>query len=456
MFQNVRFNQDCRHAVFCGRKGFSIYAVTPTFTRRMNEEGLGGMEVVEMLYSTSLLGLTSSGDLPGTSPRVLKLWNSQTRETICDIPFASTIVAVRLNKQFLVTCLEWSVHIFDLATMNSLYDLAIPCGTKGVVALTTAPNSSLLAYRRDDEVVSLFDCKSLITVCQIKAHKSGTSIVEFTRSGTLLATASRKGTIIRVFSTIPQSRGQIVATFRRGNYPCPIQSLSFSPMDQYLAAGSWFGTVHIFAMNHKTFMKDVTGDYCNNREDLKGMREIGEDGQIVTWMEESRGPAVGTSSHVESHAETRVRGYQSDPSSAKSQMTTSMSNASNVHREQPPPQISSSWIQNFVGMTRSTLIEGSRALFTAKLPQKNIQYSVALISIDEKLTESDANCNCGNPSADSGQMEVENPALLRLIVCTLNGNIMRYSFGNMSSSTSTESQPSVRLCILEDETNVVS
>lgn len=37
------------------------------------------INVVSMLYSSSLLGLVASGETPGTSPRKLKLWNSQSK-----------------------------------------------------------------------------------------------------------------------------------------------------------------------------------------------------------------------------------------------------------------------------------------------------------------------------------------------------------------------------------------
>jgi hypothetical protein len=66
----------------------------------------------------------------------------------------------------------------------------------------------------------------------------------FFRSGTRLATASSTGTVIRVFD-VPS--GTKLYSFRRGNRPTTITSISFSPNSEFIAVGSSSGTVHVFS-----------------------------------------------------------------------------------------------------------------------------------------------------------------------------------------------------------------
>lgn len=231
--------------------GFSVYNTNP-FTRRMIKKG-SGTSIIQMLNSTSLLALVPSGDTAGSSPRKLMLWNSQTKETICELPFPSTILAVRMNKNHLITVLDSNIHIFELSSMNNIHTLSAPTNC-GLIDLTHNTNEndggrkSILAFKgmQGGDIV-LFDCITLRVLGHIKAHKAPITALTFNSDATLFATASTKGTVVRVFS-IPSA--QHLMTFRRGSYSCTINSLCFSPCSEYLSAGSSSGTVHIFSLEN--------------------------------------------------------------------------------------------------------------------------------------------------------------------------------------------------------------
>ena len=209
-----------------------------------------GVSAIEMLNCTSLLALVSSGDSPGSSPRKLMLWNSQTKESICELPFQSTILAVRMNRNHLIAVLDSNIHVFELGTMNNTHTLAAPMNC-GLIDLThnikEDDKRSIIAFKGlQGGDVMLFDCNTLRVISHVKAHKTPISALSFNSDATLLATASAKGTVIRVFA-IPSA--QHLVSFRRGTYSCSINSLSFSPCSKYLSAGSSSGTVHIFSLD---------------------------------------------------------------------------------------------------------------------------------------------------------------------------------------------------------------
>jgi len=58
---------------------------------------LGGLNIVEMLFGTSLLAIVGTGEQRAMSPRRLCLFNTKTRQSKRDLNFKTSILAVRLN-----------------------------------------------------------------------------------------------------------------------------------------------------------------------------------------------------------------------------------------------------------------------------------------------------------------------------------------------------------------------
>lgn len=193
------FNQDSSCLSKGTETGFSIYNLDPIELRyRDATESIG---CVEMLYCTSLVVLIGSGLTPGSSPRKVKLVNTQNKETICELNFATTVLSVKLNNQRMVVCLEKHIHIYDLATVNCLQVLSTSVNLKGLMSLSDHHTSYLAfpvagtatAGEPEGEVV-LYDTVALRLISQIKAHKKPVVAVEFSPSASLLATASETGT----------------------------------------------------------------------------------------------------------------------------------------------------------------------------------------------------------------------------------------------------------------------
>jgi autophagy-related protein 18 len=207
-----------------------------------------------LLYCTSLLVMVASGDTPGASPRKLKLWNSQNKDTIAEIPFDSTVMTCRLNKSRLVVYIDiQQIHIFELATMNCIQILSTNNNAAGLLALSSEAKS-YLAFPGYPGRVVLYDAANCRLLTQINAHKGNVAQIQFDRQGTLLATASETGTVIRVFS-VPN--GDLLYSFRRGIQHARINSLSFCPNSKFLSAGASSGTIHIFLLENRNIFEGV-------------------------------------------------------------------------------------------------------------------------------------------------------------------------------------------------------
>ncbi|XDV45200.1 hypothetical protein PO909_013336 [Leuciscus waleckii] len=202
--------------------------------------------VAERLFSSSLMVIVSR-----STPFRMNIYHFKKGTEICNYSYSSNILAVRLNRQRLVVCLEEALYIHNIKDMKLLKSvLNTPPNPKGICALSVNHSNSYLAYPGSFTAgeITLYDAVNLRQVTVISAHASHVAAVSFSASGTSLASASEKGTVIRVFS-IPD--GDKLFEFRRGlKRYVSISSLSFSADAQFLCASSNTETVHIFKLEH--------------------------------------------------------------------------------------------------------------------------------------------------------------------------------------------------------------
>lgn len=232
------------------------FLATPSF----DLAGDGSVQIVEMLFTTSLIALVYT-----TAPRKLQIVNTKRASIICELTFPTSILAVKLNRRRLVAVLEEQIYIYDIANMKLLHTIETSPNPNAIAALSPSSENAYLAYpspllspselpstapvsgasSASKGDVLLFDSLSLSVTNIVQAHRAPLSAVTLSQTGTLLATSSDKGTVIRVFS-VPN--GDRIAEFRRGSYPAHIYDLAFNSMSTLLGATSDTDTVHIFKM----------------------------------------------------------------------------------------------------------------------------------------------------------------------------------------------------------------
>ncbi|XP_056100681.1 WD repeat domain phosphoinositide-interacting protein 1 isoform X2 [Rhinichthys klamathensis goyatoka] len=245
-----RAYKSCRDpslAVGCknGYRLFSLSSVDRMDCIHQGEES-PDVCVAERLFSSSLMVIVSR-----STPFRMNIIHFKKGTEICNYSYSSHILAVKLNRQRLVVCLEEALYIHNIKDMKLLKSvLNTPPNPKGLCALSVNHSNSYLAYPGSFTAgeITLYDAGNLTEVTVIPAHASHVAAVAFSASGTSLASASEKGTVIRVFS-IPD--GDKLFEFRRGmKRYVSISSLSFSADAQFLCASSNTETVHIFRLEH--------------------------------------------------------------------------------------------------------------------------------------------------------------------------------------------------------------
>lgn len=244
------------------RRGFKIYSCDTGTC--VYDDSMGAVRIVEMLFCTSLLVVVGAGDTPELSPRRLKVLNTSNHTCIADLTFVSSVLAVRLNRARLVVVEERRAVVHDLSTLCVQRTIDTVPNPRGVCALSSDEDSSLLALPAHTHAgaVVIHDCVNLHVVCELQCHNSPVAACALTRDGAMLATASAKGTVIRVHC-LPH--GTKLWSFRRGVVGANVRSLCFgleSTMDdadpgaKLLAASSEKGTVHVWRIEGPPRDKD--------------------------------------------------------------------------------------------------------------------------------------------------------------------------------------------------------
>ncbi|EFA78943.1 autophagy protein 18 [Heterostelium album PN500] len=240
----ANFNQDFTCISVGTPEGFKIFNSEPY--QLCYSQSNGGVGLIEMLFSTSLVAIVGSGE-GGSSQRRLLINNIKTNLTICDLNFVTAILAVKLNRKRLIVVMETKIHIYDINNMKLLETRDVDPNPKGLCALSPqTTNFMVYPASQNKGNILVMDVLTLETVNLIQAHKGPISQLVLNQNGTMLATASEKGTVIRVY-LLPNANKSI--SFRRGTYPAIIHSITFSNDSKYLCVCSDNGTIHIFKID---------------------------------------------------------------------------------------------------------------------------------------------------------------------------------------------------------------
>uniref|UniRef100_A0A8R1DQ81 WD_REPEATS_REGION domain-containing protein n=1 Tax=Caenorhabditis japonica TaxID=281687 RepID=A0A8R1DQ81_CAEJA len=189
-------------------------------------------------------------------PRILHIYKKERtkneRTEICNLKFMTSVLAVEVNMERMIVCIEHAVFICNLQKFELIHTIH---GTEqnlaGVVDLSQNTGTAMIAYPENSEygIVGIYNAISYTAMPSIVAHNTKLACVKFNSQASLLATASTKGTVIRVFSV---NSGHKLFEFRRGmaRY-ADITSLSFSADSKLLCSSSNTETIHVYKLENE-------------------------------------------------------------------------------------------------------------------------------------------------------------------------------------------------------------
>ncbi|XP_030885152.1 WD repeat domain phosphoinositide-interacting protein 2 [Leptonychotes weddellii] len=188
----ANFNQDNTSLAVGSKSGYKFFSLSSVDKLEQIYECTDTEDVciVERLFSSSLVAIVSL-----KAPRKLKVCHFKKGTEICNYSYSNTILAVKLNRQRLIVCLEESLYIHNIRDMKVLHTIReTPPNPAGLCALSIHNDNGYLAYPGSATIgeVQVFDTMNLRAANMIPAHDSPLAALAFDSSGTKLATASEK------------------------------------------------------------------------------------------------------------------------------------------------------------------------------------------------------------------------------------------------------------------------
>ncbi|EPS57155.1 hypothetical protein M569_17666, partial [Genlisea aurea] len=214
--------------------------------RRDSDGNGGGIGTVAMLFRCNILVLAGGGDSPLYPPNRVMLWDDHQGRCLGELPFRSEVRGVRLRRDRIVVVLEQKIFVYNFADLKLLHQIETIANPKGLCAISQSADSFVLVcpgWTKGQVRVEHYASKRTKFIA---AHDSSIACLSLSQDGNLLATTSSKGTLVRIYDT---HDGSLLQEVRRGADRAEIYSLSFSPTQQYFAASSDKGTVHVFRLN---------------------------------------------------------------------------------------------------------------------------------------------------------------------------------------------------------------
>ncbi|XP_016136542.1 WD repeat domain phosphoinositide-interacting protein 2 [Sinocyclocheilus grahami] len=188
----ANFNQDNTSLAVGTKSGYKFFSLSSVDKLEQIYECTDTEDVciVERLFSSSLVAIVSL-----KAPRKLKVCHFKKGTEICNYSYSNTILAVKLNRQRLIVCLEESLYIHNIRDMKVLHTIReTPPNPSGLCTLSISNDNCYLAYPGSATIgeVQVFDTVNLRAANMIPAHDSPLAALAFDASGTKLATASEK------------------------------------------------------------------------------------------------------------------------------------------------------------------------------------------------------------------------------------------------------------------------
>uniref|UniRef100_A0A8C3DGJ4 WD repeat domain, phosphoinositide interacting 2 n=1 Tax=Corvus moneduloides TaxID=1196302 RepID=A0A8C3DGJ4_CORMO len=247
----ANFNQDNTSLAVGSKSGYKFFSLSSVDKLEQIYECTDTEDVciVERLFSSSLVAIVSL-----KAPRKLKVCHFKKGTEICNYSYSNTILAVKLNRQRLIVCLEESLYIHNIRDMKVLHTIReTPPNPAGLCALSINNDNCYLAYPGSATIgeVQVFDTINLRAANMIPAHDSPLAALAFDASGTKLATASEK--VREILIALP-----ILIKIKFVVKCVSICSLAFSMDGMFLSASSNTETVHIFKLETVKEKKEPT------------------------------------------------------------------------------------------------------------------------------------------------------------------------------------------------------
>ena len=200
----------------------------------------------QMLFKTNIFGLVGSDNNPEYKQNHVIIWDDKTKSVLCKYTIKEKVLNLRLRRDRVVVVCHSKIYVLNLKNFDIVDNIETGPNPKGLVGISYIESKYILVYPSKDKenhlTIKHSDTKKFI---YISPHKNKIAYITLSYNGLLLATSSEEGKKIRIFET---ESGEFLQELNRGQEKADIKCISIDFKNQFVAASSERGTIHIWSL----------------------------------------------------------------------------------------------------------------------------------------------------------------------------------------------------------------
>ena len=236
-----------------------------------------------MLFKTNIFGLVGSENNPEYKQNCVLLWDDLNSTLLGKFTFKEKVLNLKLRRDKIVIVFKTKICVFNLIDLQSVCNIETGPNPSGLIGINYKKENAIIVYPSNDNdkekgqiTVKHFD---KINNIYINAHNHVVTYIALSYNGLLLATASEEGKKIRIFET---ETGDYLQELNRGKEKADIKCISIDFKNQFIAASSERGTIHIWSLSQSLEKIKKSGKILISEEEKnKNISNVGSIFSVV-------------------------------------------------------------------------------------------------------------------------------------------------------------------------------
>ena len=227
--------------------------------------------MVAMLYKTNIFGIVGSENNENYKQNHVLIWDDLSNQLLYKFTLNDKVINLKLRRDKIFIVTKAKIYILNPQQeyiISGVFDTGL--NEKGLLAINYNEENIIIVYPscQEDQEKGELTIRNLDnnTVKYFSPHSHKVAYIALSYNGLFLATASEDGKKIRIFESETLNQLQ---ELNRGKEKAEIKYISIDFKNQYLAASSERGTIHIWSLYQSLAKLKESGKYKINENDNK-------------------------------------------------------------------------------------------------------------------------------------------------------------------------------------------
>lgn len=199
-----------------------------------------------MLYKTNIFGMIGSNNNLEHKQDTVMIWDDLNKKELCKLTFNEMVLNLKMNREKIFVVCQYKIFVFNLKNFQLIDNVETGNNPKGLIDINYEIGKTILAFpHKEKGQVGIKKYYEKNNNIYINAHENEIANIALNYNGLFLATASKDGKKIRIFET---DNGTLLQELNRGKEKAEIKCIAMDYKNQFLAASSERGTIHIWTL----------------------------------------------------------------------------------------------------------------------------------------------------------------------------------------------------------------